>query len=1841
MGKFKTYKVGNDVYDIHESRQEEFLLDAPNAIEVESFTVEGDTFDIPVGRVEEFLKDAPKAMPLKKKDIAEVSAEAYSMPTKSVFGDYEKEFVTKRDETIVNTPISKPTIDVDEIKKNLPDGDEETVKDILREKALTQDIKNRSESIIKSFDLDLGKAEFGEYANEIMREKGYTPSRKLADGKVLAMTSLLDYVTPIKTVDKSVGAFVGGSVNSLYNHFGNTFRQWDRITEMVDQALGGVPGYLFAVAGQSTSPEMFTKARLQEMYATAKEPEIKKSLGELVNEQRKKTAPLLQVAKWYEGEAKTFKKMPETFLGKTLDMSLAVIPFIAEVAFTPEIRIATAATTVPFKTPIMNAVPKLVTLEATKGYFTGVDESEAETFLGKAWDGYKGMGVGAGHGLFLHSLGIGAQTFGKLTRSPILNANTSAVLNGIGFMGLEAANMYAEEGKLDWERLSATGLMGYTIGVPSVARMIGVKGGKNMLLIDAKRKAVKNFFSTSPEAVNMVHKMDINPFQLRRESVRLGVEASKEKNPDIRGEKLAAKNYIDNVIDINAVTSDIVRNPEHWKKQIDKSLSLTPVEKKAAHNLIDLTIENNKPIEIKPSEVVEGRIEGGKTIKEGEVKVKEEKPSGAPKLSEMETELIAKGYTPERAKEMKDMFDFMTENYNIEPIEYAKQQKEKVKEKEVIDVFNLQDEGAERIVSKSWKGEGGNVWRYKFENAGDIIRELAKYENEFLAPSYIYEKIDKIKDFIEQYEGDLVHKFDKYSTLKVENKENLGALKKAYEDLPVMSDAQQQAKNLVLNLINGDLKSARKQIEYFDNFRNKKNVKEALQKANTYIIKEEPKYESIQKQKTEKLPEKEQAKVVQKVEKEVRLEDKEKLQKEIKKSDYEDADFALIDALKAAGEGDVKKVDQIKKLYKDTFTEADVKQVDETLNRKNFNDSKEKLRETLDKVFTKQAIGEKPASLPELYNALVDFIKQAIKLYGPKIKSARDVAKYTGVKYNKALKDAYKEATTGKKISEDKMRGFPKRIKEFQEFKNIKLDIEENPELRYTPQKFADIKEKLKTMSEKEIVAATDDIYNFRLAEKNNNVGVLAGIELINRYRAQGKDVMPVIEHLSKAGTTMGQLIRQFGELKSSTPEGIVVTIDKKLGFIGRKLTDQQKQDLKSLSEDYLNKKQRLNEQVEKTKKEFTDNNVNEYNKLKKEVDGSYIKLAQKTQRLMPKDFWDMMGMTLQGNLLTPMSQITNIYANLMNIPITSGASVIATPIDALHTVVTGKPRATTINPRVILEGLKGFGYGFKESAKQILTGVPTQEKAELKTGFQPIRAIQQAFSGKDMPVNVKGKIPVKARINKIIEGVVGAPAEVMFRFLNLGDKPFYRMAERTNLYRIGKDQGLKGRDLKKFIMFPDIKASKMAEDAARQATFQENSTTARIATDVTGTIYKSLGEIPMVGGGLKFLMKTQMPYVKTPANIISQSLDIAVPPISIGKAIHYAYIGNKRESLMHIGKAGVGIMIGLAAEEMLTHNLITGSPDEERKVRNLQYENLPPNSVNISGVGRLIKGRDPSYRDGDHAVNFTKMGLVGMSLGVHANVYEERKKLLAKQQEMLKVNPQQNKSSEFAIKLVATILEVPAYSLEQSFLKGTSSFLTAINEKRWDYWLTNTFNAVSSVPLPNTLGAINRATREYIPELKGNSIRERLGNVIRSKTFATEDLALKINLWGEPIKQTPEGADAWLYQLFDVTKHRQLMVKPESKFIYDLYLKTEDSDVLPSVPSRTLIIKNKKLYLTDKQYEEYLRVIGKGRYEKFHKVLESGKLKDKTDEQKIDYLNDIWGRVLKIQKRKFIKGIE
>ena len=197
-------------------------------------------------------------------------------------------------------------------------------------------------------------------------------------------------------------------------------------------------------------------------------------------------------------------------------------------------------------------------------------------------------------------------------------------------------------------------------------------------------------------------------------------------------------------------------------------------------------------------------------------------------------EMKAKGFeTADKLRSFYEKFGFVKDKGKATMTREPKivEIKEEVKPTEEIDIYDYQDKNAEIIVSDSkWKGQ---VWRYKFENAGDILRELAKYKNTFLDPGYIYEKVDKIREWLDKQKERPIHIDDSYGALKEKDSELLNKLKNSYKNQPVLTEAQQKAKDLVLNLIDGNLSAAEKQVKYFEQFKGD-DARDKLKEANLY-----------------------------------------------------------------------------------------------------------------------------------------------------------------------------------------------------------------------------------------------------------------------------------------------------------------------------------------------------------------------------------------------------------------------------------------------------------------------------------------------------------------------------------------------------------------------------------------------------------------------------------------------------------------------------------------------------------------------------------------------------------------------------------------------------------------------------------------------------------------------------------------------------------------------------------------------------------------------------------------------------------------------------------------------
>lgn len=815
-----------------------------------------------------------------------------------------------------------------------------------------------------------------------------------------------------------------------------------------------------------------------------------------------------------------------------------------------------------------------------------------------------------------------------------------------------------------------------------------------------------------------------------------------------------------------------------------------------------------------------------------------------------------------------------------------------------------------------------------------------------------------------------------------------------------------------------------------------------------------------------------------------------------------------------------------------------------------------------------------------------------------------------------------------------KMRGTAKRMSESSEFKDIADQIKSDPESYYEQQNIASSKEALEKLSDAELVEKMKDT-DLPLQDTETNVGILARLEQFNRMRERGEDTSAVLRDLYKQGTSMGQLIRQFAELKTSTKEGLVALFEKRLDKDGYSINENQRKNLIGLADNYLKADKNLRQKFTEYEITPTTEILKEVKRLENIKHREEQNLGKKFGDLTPRSLADTFIGIIQGNLLTPMSQVTNIWGNSFKAPLQFSNKIVATTADLLNYAIRNKVlgnknvvRNTTINPRIVGDYFKGFGEGFVQSLKDIAKGDNdiNLEKFEIKRGFRPLRVWVDIFS-KDMPTK-NGKIPVKDYVNKITEGLFGIPPEIMFRLLNVGDKPFRTAMQRATSTELGQVRGLKGGELNKFKLSPDKKAQEIIRKESERSVFAQDNKFA----DWFNSLFRLAGDIPAVGGFIKFMGKVNFPYTKFPLNYITEVVDYVAPPVALAKSLHYAKNGDKRLAQENLGKAVTGTMMYSVAKILSDNNIISGDADDKGKVRSFEYSTKPSNSINLSALKRFINGESTAWKSGDDIVDYNKMGIFGAVFNVHANTKERND---AKK-------PEERSTLSDIMGMLPTASQ---FAINQSFLKGTSSALDALQDKtgnKIDKWLENMFNVVASVPLPNTLNAIQRSREEYLPQTKGDDLTETLGNLIKAKTFNTKDLPIRVNMWGNKIKRTPEGANPIAYQLFDVSKYKNIEDDKVTQELYKMYTETNNADVLPPEVQGSFTEKKQTYKLNVRDKIEFETVVGEERRKAIETLLDSTEYKNADTEDKITKIKSAYSKGGAIGKKKYTdkKGI-
>lgn len=810
---------------------------------------------------------------------------------------------------------------------------------------------------------------------------------------------------------------------------------------------------------------------------------------------------------------------------------------------------------------------------------------------------------------------------------------------------------------------------------------------------------------------------------------------------------------------------------------------------------------------------------------------------------------------------------------------------------------------------------------------------------------------------------------------------------------------------------------------------------------------------------------------------------------------------------------------------------------------------------------------------------------------------------------------------------------------------DIRKKIIENPENYIGKQDLSGIKEDLLEMSDEDLVAIMTDsaLVNLSLDSEfyNNNIFVLAAIERINRMQRKGEDTSDAIEQLAKVGTTVGRMLRQFAELKSSSPIGIVTIVESAMSKAGRRMTDGQRQRLMALANTYMEAQRRLIDLHAQSATMDSKTFTQEFTRLSKALDVETRKLNKMTGVLIPKGYANLFGTFIKGNLMTTVSLITNVTANVFE----QVRFAIQRPIEGLVHFASFKAsklaskflgrdvgvqeyygREFGVTLLALPYALKRGGIGLYEAVRNLFVRSSESNKI-IHTGLQPMYALYAMASdtkladflnktmGREiiksdlLPRDKNGKIKGGDRLKLFVEGVFGIAPDIVFRALPLGDKPFSNFSAAFVVYNEAvKRFGVANMDsdeAQNFLKYPPQDVVAKMDREGERATFQERNKAADAILQFR-KIIEGKGRIP--GKMMGLIFDSFMPYVKTPANIFVSTMKIAMPGLGAISAMYNYSQGNHKKANEDLSMALVGTMLIKTADLLIAAGAIIGAfTDEDKEEKSLEYLMHGPMTINTSAIRRYLRTMNPEAlkeQEGDMWRKLDKMGIIGVVMGARATATKGVKfDETSKQNTWYSPGEEPLFDTSFLFNYLNPEMMSGTFKFinSMSFLQGANSLLSLIAGDAEGYDMQrnvdNWFRSVTSIALPNQISAVNRANRPFMPIFRNKDVSRRMLYILRDKTVNTDMYPPRIDLVGREIKQTPEGKNPLYYHLVSVFKGREVDTHPVVNEYYRLMNAVEDGSWLPSAPSR----------LTNYFYTVSKTDVGKSRYAKITELAGQG----------------------------------
>jgi hypothetical protein len=833
---------------------------------------------------------------------------------------------------------------------------------------------------------------------------------------------------------------------------------------------------------------------------------------------------------------------------------------------------------------------------------------------------------------------------------------------------------------------------------------------------------------------------------------------------------------------------------------------------------------------------------------------------------------------------------------------------------------------------------------------------------------------------------------------------------------------------------------------------------------------------------------------------------------------------------------------------------------------------------------------------------------------------------------------------------EQKTRAFAGRVAEAEQLPTeVRETVGQSPEAQYTQQNVGEVVDRASSMSLSQL--------NADLADTSSNTRVASGMEIFGRQIRSGDmaGASSTALALAKSGTSWGQLINQFKLLNSSTPEGLVLLVQNSLANRNRKpMTAEQSQTLL----DAGSKLKLANDEVlaagRVARDAFAANDLNTINKSLKQLDLADAKrsevdaiLNEQLAKINPADAADLFISMVQGSVMGPISIIRNVVGNAINYPLREIGDVGAAAIDA--TFSKDKNNSFNIRARTI-DRINAIYKSLPAAMKTVLKGsnaMPYEPGTDIGNPLNFQRAWRRI--AEDMAA---GKIGSALSPRNLTEATIGILPDIMLRLTQATDIPF-RQAERARIIgEIGRAKGLSEAQIQIAVRDPKLAFVTDAEAQRGRRGFTEDDL-ATIETESLKSIFQQDNKATKAVAGINRFIKNELgstgyvPYrlislfQKTPINVAAEALQFTP-----AGALRDWDNMTQREKNIAYSRVLVGAMVTTAFGYLYSKGIITPNLDtagETNKARELAKAGgvMPPGTINLSALTRLVNGKDPKFQGGDTVVDLSSLGTAG-ALGIMAGT-------------SLRQLERGRSNEEVATSLFKAVpTSGLSFVMEQQFLKGTSDFIKLLSQEStnsMDRWLKSLAVTAASPVAPAILGAVRRAERDKLPAIGGQSfIKDTVDEL--NQRYAALGLAIpgvkdpnampvRRDLWGSAVEQTPKGSNPWVYQFFNAWKARDIDADPLNTSIYTIWRRTADNSAIPSVPSPSLTWKQKTYdRMSPEQYDRYTELVGNYRRLRAEQEFMRPRFQQGGDERKLKLLQRAYDDGLLIAKKQFVREL-